>query len=85
MVASVPVETSRTISTDGQRADDALGELDLFDGRRAEALSARRGGADRRHHRGMAVAEDHRSVAADVVDVAAAVGRRRARRPARCG
>ena len=74
MVASVPESNQPHHLDRRQGGDDPLGELHLGEGRRAEALcrapSASRIAATTA---GMAVPEDLRPVAADVVDVAAAV------------
>ena len=73
IVASVPLETSRTCWT-GVRVDDQLGELDLAGPRRAERGAA----VDRLLHGiddlRVPVSEDHRPPRADEVDVPAVVG-----------
>ena len=56
-----------------QRGGDPLAELDLGDGRGAEGGAAAERPLDGRDDRRMAVPEDVRAVAADVVEVAAAV------------
>ena len=72
MVASVPLETSRTFST-GRAGDDLLGELDLGLGRGAERRAARDGRRDGRLDLRVRVAEQHRAPRADQVDVVVAV------------
>ncbi len=56
-----------------QRGGDRLRDLHLGAGRRADRRAAAERLGDRRHHRRMAMPQDVRTVAADVVDVAPAV------------
>ena len=73
IVASVPLETNRTISTDGTASTTSSASSRFELARRAVARPV----ADRRDRRlddrGVAVAEDHRPPRADEVEVAVAV------------
>ena len=74
IVASVPLLTRRTCSTDGTRRADGLGQADLALGRRAVARAAPGRLGDRLDHRRVGVAEDDGAVGLDQVDEPPAVG-----------
>jgi hypothetical protein len=74
MVASVPLETSRTCCTGSTPGDDLLGERDLALTGRTEGGAARDGVVDGGDHVGLGVPEDHGPPGADEVDVLAPVG-----------
>ena len=74
IAASVPLETSRTISTDGIAARDPFGELDLELGGRAERGPARRSLPGRLHDLAPRVTEEQRAPRLHEVDIPVAVG-----------
>ncbi len=69
IVASVPLETARSMLDRRVQALHLLCEADLELGRRAEGGPARGGLRDGAHHVRVGVAQDERPPGADVVDV----------------